>query len=96
MVRGIAMAPADGTRDSLRSSRPAQLKRYLDAGFPVATMDYRLASETRIDGILEDVREGIAWVRRGRRWGRGAVRDGGPPGLDAAGDGRERRTDRVP
>ena len=25
----------------------------------------------------------------GRRWSRGAVRDGGPPGLDAAGDGRE-------
>jgi acetyl esterase/lipase len=53
-----------GTRHHLRSSRGWQLQRYLDAGFTVVTIDYRLAPETRIDGILEDVRDAIGWVRR--------------------------------
>lgn len=50
-----------GARTSIR---PWQLQRYLDSGFTVVAIDYRLAPETRIDGILEDVRDGIAWVRK--------------------------------
>jgi acetyl esterase/lipase len=47
-----------------RSSIPAyQLKTYLEAGFTVISIDYRLAPETRLPGIIEDLQDAIQWVR---------------------------------
>lgn len=42
---------------------PEQRKRYLDAGFVIVSIDYRLAPETKLAGIMEDVRDAIQWVR---------------------------------
>jgi acetyl esterase/lipase len=41
----------------------AQRKRYLDAGYVIVSIDYRLAPETKLAGIIEDLRDAIAWVR---------------------------------
>jgi acetyl esterase/lipase len=41
----------------------AQRKRYLDAGHVIVSIDYRLAPETKLAGIIEDLRDAIAWVR---------------------------------
>lgn len=41
----------------------AQRQRYLDAGYVIVSIDYRLAPETKLPGILEDVRDAIEWVR---------------------------------
>lgn len=49
-----------GSRGMLR---PDQLERYLDAGFTVVAIDYRLAPETKLDGILEDVGDAYKWLR---------------------------------
>jgi acetyl esterase/lipase len=43
---------------------PAQLERYVHAGYTVIAADYRLAPETTLPAILRDVQEAIAWVRR--------------------------------
>ncbi len=43
---------------------PAQLNRYLEAGFAVVAIDYRLAPETKLPAIVQDVEDGIAWFRR--------------------------------
>lgn len=40
-----------------------QLQRYLDAGFIVVSIDYRLAPETKLPGIVEDVVAAFRWVR---------------------------------
>lgn len=40
-----------------------QVKRYLDEGFAVVAIDYRLAPETKLDNILQDVRDAVRWVR---------------------------------
>src|SRR5262249_5081501 len=40
-----------------------QLKRDLNAGYVVVSIDYRLAPETKLDGIFEDVRDAFKWVR---------------------------------
>jgi acetyl esterase/lipase len=49
-----------GHRGDLRSE---QLSRYLEAGFAVVSIDYRLAPETKLATILEDVRDGHNWLR---------------------------------
>jgi acetyl esterase/lipase len=41
----------------------AQLKRYLDAGFNLISVDYRLAPETKLPLIVEDLRDAFKWVR---------------------------------
>lgn len=41
----------------------AQRQRYLDAGHVIVSIDYRLAPETKLPGIIEDVRDAIRWVR---------------------------------
>lgn len=41
----------------------AQRKRYLDTGHVIVSIDYRLAPETKLSGILEDVQDAIHWVR---------------------------------
>jgi acetyl esterase/lipase len=42
---------------------PEQRKRYLDAGFVIVSIDYRLAPETKLAGILDDVKDAFQWVR---------------------------------
>ena len=44
--------------------RNAELSRYLEAGFVVVSIDYRLAPETKLAGILEDVEDAYRWVRQ--------------------------------
>ena len=43
--------------------RPKVLDRYLAAGLVVVSIDYRLAPETKLPEILEDLRDAFAWVR---------------------------------
>ena len=42
---------------------PYQLKKYLDAGFTVISIDYRLAPETKLPVIIEDLKDAFQWVR---------------------------------
>lgn len=54
-----------GSRESM--TRPDQVELYTRAGYTFIAMDYRLAPETRLPEILQDVLDGLAWVRaRGR------------------------------
>jgi len=41
----------------------AQLERYIKEGFVVVAIDYRLAPETKLPGIIEDLRDAYQWVR---------------------------------
>jgi acetyl esterase/lipase len=50
-----------GHRGNLSS---LQLRRYLDAGFAVISIDYRLAPETRLAEIVSDLKDAFAWIRR--------------------------------
>ena len=43
---------------------PAQLRKYLDAGFNLISIDYRLAPETKLPLIIEDLRDAFGWVRQ--------------------------------
>lgn len=52
-----------GTRTTLEDTRPWQLERYLAAGFTVVAIDYRLAPETKLPAIWEDIRDAWRWVR---------------------------------
>ena len=49
-----------GHRGNLRSD---QRQRYLEAGFTVVSIDYRLAPETKLAHILEDVSDAYRWIR---------------------------------
>ncbi|MBI5769532.1 MAG: alpha/beta hydrolase [Verrucomicrobia bacterium] len=40
-----------------------QRQRFLNAGHVIVSIDYRLAPETKLAAIIEDVRDAIAWVR---------------------------------
>lgn len=42
---------------------PWQRERYLDAGFGLVSIDYRLAPETRLAAIVEDLQDVFRWVR---------------------------------
>jgi acetyl esterase/lipase len=42
--------------------QPRQLQRYLDEGFTVVSIDYRLAPETKLPAIAEDVCDAWKWV----------------------------------
>ncbi len=47
-----------------RQSVPRKLKELLiRAGFVVASIDYRLAPNTKLPSILEDVEDALAWIR---------------------------------
>jgi acetyl esterase/lipase len=39
------------------------LRSLLDVGFTVVSIDYRLAPETKLPGIIEDVRDAFRWIR---------------------------------
>lgn len=86
--------PADGARPSaalvflhggclMYGSRqgihPQQLARYRDAGYAVVSIDYRLAPETKLPGIIEDLQDAFRWVA-----GEGAARFGIDPDRIAA------------
>ena len=49
-----------GHREQVNSQ---QLERYLNAGFALVSIDYRLAPETKLEAILEDVRDAHRWLR---------------------------------
>ena len=42
---------------------PEHLDMYLGAGYTLVSIDYRLAPETKIKGIIEDVQDAFRWVR---------------------------------
>ena len=42
---------------------PDQLERYIQAGFAVVSIDYRLAPETKLKAIIEDLQDAYKWVR---------------------------------
>ncbi len=41
----------------------AQCQLYTDAGYVVVAIDYRLAPETKLPAIVEDLRDACSWVR---------------------------------
>lgn len=49
-----------GNRETIA---PEQLTTYLEAGYVVAAADYRLAPETKLADILEDVQDAYHWLR---------------------------------
>ena len=49
-----------GTRTGIN---PAQLERYLAAGFTLVSADYRLAPETKLPAIIDDLRDAASWIR---------------------------------
>ncbi len=49
-----------GSRNSLPKE---QLEFYLNAGYSVLSIDYRLAPETKLAEITEDIKDAIKWVR---------------------------------
>jgi acetyl esterase/lipase len=42
---------------------PVLLDRYLQAGYVVVSIDYRLAPEVKLEAIIEDLRDAYAWVQ---------------------------------
>lgn len=42
---------------------PWQRDLYLAAGYHVVSLDYRLAPESKLPAIIEDLRDGLRWVR---------------------------------
>lgn len=49
-----------GSRNQLA---PEQAERYLKAGYTIVAIDYRLAPETRLPAIIEDLQDAYRWVR---------------------------------
>jgi acetyl esterase/lipase len=41
-----------------------QRQRYLNAGYVIVSIDYRLAPETKLKSIIEDVQDAFQWVRK--------------------------------
>jgi acetyl esterase/lipase len=69
-------APGDGARPvivwlhggalitgSRKDIRPGQLELYTGAGCTLVSLDYRLAPETKLPAIIEDLQDGFRWVR---------------------------------
>ena len=50
-----------GDRGGIRTD---QLELYLNAGYVVVSIDYRLAPETKLPDIVADVRDALGWVRQ--------------------------------
>ena len=47
-----------------RDQRPGEFDRYTSQGYTVFSIDYRLAPETKLPQIIEDVRDAFAWTRK--------------------------------
>jgi len=52
-----------GSREFIGGRGKGQLDRYLSSGFTVASIDYRLAPETKLPLIIEDVKDAFKWIR---------------------------------
>jgi acetyl esterase/lipase len=53
-----------GSREDMRQEAfRASLEAYLKAGFTVIAIDYRLAPETKLSGIIEDVKDAFHWLK---------------------------------
>lgn len=50
-----------GHRENIR---PDQAELYLNSGFALISIDYRLAPETKLAAIIEDLVDAFAWVRK--------------------------------
>jgi acetyl esterase/lipase len=48
---------------SRRDITDAQVEYFKTAGFNVISIDYRLAPETKLDEIVEDVRDAVKWIQ---------------------------------
>jgi len=46
-----------------RGLNPTQADRYLNAGYTIVSIDYRLAPQAKLDQILEDLQDAYHWVR---------------------------------
>ncbi len=46
---------------------PAQRDLYLAAGYSIVSIDYRLAPETKLAAILDDISDAYAWLRAGSK-----------------------------
>ena len=42
---------------------PEQLNMYVNAGYALVSIDYRLAPETKLKAIIEDIRDAYRWMR---------------------------------
>src|SRR6185369_1909244 len=49
-----------GNRGGLNTQ---QLQRYLQGGYTVVSIDYRLAPETKLKSIIEDLQDAYAWIK---------------------------------
>lgn len=47
---------------SRKGIHPQQLELYLQAGYAVVSIDYRLAPETKLPGIIADLQDAFRWV----------------------------------
>ncbi len=47
-----------------RKARPAQFEPYQKAGITVVSIDYRLAPETKLPALWQDVEDAYRWIRR--------------------------------
>jgi acetyl esterase/lipase len=48
---------------SRQGIRPKQVELYLQAGYTVVSIDYRLAPETQLPEIIEDLQDAFGWIR---------------------------------
>lgn len=53
-----------GSRKQMERLGPWALVRFLDAGFVVVSIDYRLAPETKLPEIVTDVQDAYYWIRK--------------------------------
>ena len=51
---------------SRKHIHPEQLDRYLECGYALISIDYRLAPETKLPSLIRDVQDAFRWVREGR------------------------------
>jgi acetyl esterase/lipase len=42
---------------------PVQAEKYLNAGYAIVSIDYRLAPQAKLDQIIEDLQDAYRWVR---------------------------------
>src|SRR5438067_6230325 len=50
-----------GSREGIH---PGPLEKYLEAGYALISIDYRLAPETKLPEIIQDLRDSFQWVRK--------------------------------
>jgi acetyl esterase/lipase len=48
---------------SRRGLNPVQAEKYLNAGYAIVSIDYRLAPQAKLDQIIEDLQDAYRWVR---------------------------------